>query len=106
MENVYVDSKKDEEEKIEETKEFEETTTTNEAEEECCCNDEEKNADEECCCDGEEKTSENESEEFDYKVYGKETVEETKNIAEKQLLWYHLTEDEKHRFSLKNKGKI
>jgi len=85
MENVYVDSKKDEEEKIEETKEFEETTTTNEAEEECCCNDEEKNADEECCCDGEEKTSENESEEFDYKVYGKETVEETKNIAEKMF---------------------
>ena len=72
MENVYIDSKKDKEEKIEEAEEFEETTTTEEAEEECCCNDE-------------EKTSEEDAEEFDYKVYGKETVEETKSIAEKMF---------------------
>ncbi len=70
MENVYVDSNKDEEEKIEE--EVVETKVDEEAEEECCCNDE-------------EKTTEEEAEEFDYKVYGKETVEETKNIAEKMF---------------------
>ncbi|MBE6486582.1 MAG: Hsp20/alpha crystallin family protein [Methanosphaera stadtmanae] len=72
MENVYVDSKKDEEEKIEETEEFEETTANTEEAEETTV--EEETVEEET-----------EKEEFDYKVYGKETVEETRNIAEKMF---------------------
>lgn len=72
MENVYVDSKKDEEEKIEETEEFEETTANTEEAEETTV--EEETVEEEA-----------EKEEFDYKVYGKETVEETRNIAEKMF---------------------
>ncbi len=71
MENVYVDSKKDKEEKIEETETIEETT------EKC-----DETIQEEETTEKEQKT---EDEEFEYKVYGKETVEETKNIAEKMF---------------------
>ncbi len=93
MENVYIDSKKDEEEKIEETEELEETTATSEetAEEtvEETVNESEEATEEEATeeeATEEEATEEEaENEEFDYKVYGKETVEETKNIAEKML---------------------
>ena len=79
MENVYVDSKKDEEEKIEVTEEVEETTAASEetAEEKT------EETTEETAEEATEEETENE--EFEYKVYGKETVEETKNIAEKML---------------------
>lgn len=79
MKNVYVDSKDDrknddgfdEEEIIEEnTTNTEETETT------------EETTDDETVEDDE--TTE-EKEQFDYKVYGKETVEETRNIAEKMF---------------------
>ena len=75
MENVYVDSKKDEEEQIEATEEVEETTSANEE------------TTEETSEETTEETSEEatENEEFDYKVYGKETVEETKSVAEKMF---------------------
>ena len=72
MENVYVDSKKDEEEQIEATEEVEETTSANE-----------ETTTEETTEETSEEATENE--EFDYKVYGKETVEETKSVAEKMF---------------------
>lgn len=81
MENVYVDSKKDEEEKIEVTEEVEETTSASEENVE-----ETTETAEETTETAEETTEEEtENEEFDYKVYGKETVEETKSVAEKMF---------------------
>ncbi|RAP49867.1 MAG: hypothetical protein BZ136_02610 [Methanosphaera sp. rholeuAM74] len=87
MDNVYVDQKdKDEidEETFENEEVFEEETDNifeEEAEEA------EENVEEEA--DVEEETTEEFSEEedikFDYKEYGKETVEETKNMAEKMF---------------------
>lgn len=74
MENVYVDSKKDEEEKIEVTEEVEETTSASE-----------ENVEETTETAEETTEEETENEEFDYKVYGKETVEETKSVAEKMF---------------------
>ncbi|MDO5825452.1 MAG: hypothetical protein BZ137_03845 [Methanosphaera sp. rholeuAM130] len=91
MSNVYVDSKDDhkKEEEVEETveetidsqEEFEETA---EAEEECGCGAE---SEEECECESDEEAQEEseDKKEFDYKVYGKETVEETKVMAEKMI---------------------
>ncbi|RAP46991.1 MAG: hypothetical protein BZ135_02810 [Methanosphaera sp. rholeuAM6] len=74
MKSVYVDSKDDKkDEVIEETEDIEETTFTAEDTEEST----------EETIEDEEETKE--KEEFDYKVYGKETVEETKNIAEKMF---------------------
>ena len=88
MANVYIDAKEDhkEEEIIEEEKETCECGA--QTEEECTCDKEEEKetcecgaeTEEECTCDKEE-----EKKEFDYKVYGKETVEETKNMAEKMF---------------------
>lgn len=82
MENVYIDSKKDEEEKIEAEEEVEETVEeTAQAAEETI---------EEAAETAEDSTEEatdatEENEEFEYKVYGKETVEETKSVAEKMF---------------------
>ncbi|MBQ6220281.1 MAG: Hsp20/alpha crystallin family protein [Methanosphaera sp.] len=81
MNNVYVDAKDEkEDEKIEAeetTETMEETTeeTTEEAEETTEETEETQSSSE----------SSEEEKEFDYKVYGKETVEETKNIAEKMF---------------------
>jgi HSP20 family protein len=80
MENVYVDSKKDEEEQIEATEEVEETTSANE---ETTTEETTEETSEETTEETSEEATENE--EFDYKVYGKETVEETKSVAEKMF---------------------
>lgn len=97
MSNVYVDSKEDhknKEEVVEEAINEEETTTCEcgaETEEECVCDEESEEececgakTEEDCECESEEDTTEDKKN-FDYKVYGKETVEETKNMAEKML---------------------
>ena len=76
MVNRYVDSKdKKEEEVIDVESEVEETK--------CDCQDEAE-ADEEVEAEADEETEADEEaeEKFDYRVYGKETVEETKNMAE------------------------
>lgn len=85
MENVYVDSKKDEEEKIEVTEEVEETTAASEETAEETTEATEETSEETEATEEESTEEATENEEFDYKVYGKETVEETKNIAEKML---------------------
>ena len=86
MSNVYVDSKEDhkEEEVVEEAINEEEVVEEAINEEEattCECGAE---TEEDCECESEEDTTEDKKN-FDYKVYGKETVEETKNMAEKML---------------------
>lgn len=84
MSNVYIDSKDDhkkEEENVEEVIDSQEVTTEAEEKEKCECGAE---TEEECTCDSEEDTTKDKKD-FDYKVYGKETVEETKNMAEKML---------------------
>ena len=89
MANVYVDSKDDhkieEEEQTETEENVEEVIDSAEAEETCedesCdCEADEECADESCDCEAED-----DKKEFDYKVYGKETVEETKSMAEKMF---------------------
>lgn len=72
MDNVYIDSK---DEKKEENIETEEETTQETSE----------NVETEEKVENEEKTDSEEKEEFDYKEYGKETMEETKNVAEKMF---------------------
>ena len=75
MKSVYVDSKDDKEEEIiEETEEIEETIDAEETEEK-----------EETSDEASEDEETDEKEEFDYKTYGKETVDEPKNIAEKMF---------------------
>lgn len=54
-------------------------------EEECQCNEESEETEETCDCNEETCDSETEDEKADYKVYGKETAEEAKNVAEKML---------------------
>ena len=91
MKKVYVDSKDDkEEEKIEVTEETEETTSNTqekvedtEETEETTSNTQEEAEDVEETVDDEASTEEKEN--FDYVEYGKETVEETKNMAEKMF---------------------
>ncbi|RAP53253.1 MAG: hypothetical protein BZ138_01470 [Methanosphaera sp. rholeuAM270] len=82
MNNVYVDSKDDKEEDINLNNETEEETTTTFEED---VDEKEEDVDE---TEKEFEDTEENSEEkdcFDYKEYGKETVEETKNIAEKMF---------------------
>ncbi len=82
MKSVYVDSKDDKEEEIiEETEEIEETIAADETDE----TDETVEETEETTDETSEDKETEEKEEFDYKTYGKETVEETKNIAEKMF---------------------
>lgn len=76
MNNSYVESK--DEKKEEEIEINEETEETNETSEEKFEGEEEKTEE-----DIDEESDD--TEDFDYKVYGKETVEETKNIAEKMF---------------------
>ncbi len=80
MKNVYVDSKDDKkEEEFDVTEETEETTETTIDEEES------EKTEEKTEEKIEEEDEKEEKEDFDYKVYGKETMEETKNIAEKMF---------------------
>ncbi|MBO7719575.1 MAG: Hsp20/alpha crystallin family protein [Methanosphaera sp.] len=83
MSNVYVDSKEDHKKEEEAAEEVVDVKEETEAKETCECGAE---TEEECVCgdDAEEEASEDKKD-FDYKVYGKETVEETKNMAEKML---------------------
>lgn len=76
MNNSYVESK--DEKKEEEIEINEETEETNATSEEKFEGEEEKTEE-----DIDEESDD--KEDFDYKVYGKETVEETKNIAEKMF---------------------
>jgi len=91
MANVYVDSKDDhkveEEEQTETEENVEEVIDSAEAEEACEDESCDCEADEECDCEDEscDCESEEDKKEFDYKVYGKETVEETKSMAEKMF---------------------
>lgn len=78
MVNVYVDSK---DEKVEEEEIKEETV---EKEEKCDCEEETTETEEESC-DCEEEAKEETTEDFDYKAYGKDTVNETKSMAEKMI---------------------
>lgn len=80
MSNDYIDSKKEKEEEIIDVETETEETKTEETET-CDCEEEvETEAEEEA-----EADEETEDDSFDYKVYGKETVEETKNMAEKMI---------------------
>jgi HSP20 family protein len=94
MSNVYVDSKDDHKEEAEEIIDAQEETVeeTTETEEECECGAETEEececgaeTEEECECEAEAEEKSEDKKDFDYKVYGKETVEETKNMAEKMI---------------------
>lgn len=81
MSNVYIDSKDDHKKDVEvESEEKVETEEKVEYEEKV---EDEKDT---CDCEQEDKSSETKSDkEFKYRAYGKETVEETRNMAEKMF---------------------
>lgn len=81
MNKAYVNSKEDKkDEDIELTTETEETVNISEETTDAA----EETIDDETVSDESDETTE-ETTDFDYKEYGKETVEETKNIAEKMF---------------------